>query len=233
MAGAIALMACISNGGAAAQTANQTFAAAPFTSISAPEVVSMLSEFGITGDIKADAGAKGTPLIVATTTGGAKFLVGFLQCQGVGVAARCGQAMVTTMQSSAGVVYDDLNVFNGTSSVTTVVYEQSQQILIFGRNIFMPGGVGRENFKLQIALFLTDMTNFLKSRSGAAASVALTRRPNLRGKIDAQGASQSASSALAKTPLTPFHLSDDGALEVEIAISNGTGVDYAFDGASR
>ena len=34
--------------------------------------------------------------------------------------------------------------------------------------LFMPGGIGRENFKLQIALFLGDMQKFVEGRSASA-----------------------------------------------------------------
>lgn len=204
------------------------------TSMSATEVVSMLNEFGITSEIQ-QSGIQGSPLVVATTTGGAKFLVGFLNCKGTGTAARCGQAMVTTMQSSAGIAFEDLNGFNGTANVTTVVYEPEQRILIFGRNIFTPGGIGRENFKLQVALFLSDMQRFMTERSSTATSIAFTTKPDLTTKIDSLNVRRSHSKPVgtqikAEAPRSKkFQLSEDGKLEVELAIANARGVNYDFD----
>jgi len=227
LAGAVAApVAWAPIAGAHAQTANALDqSGGQLNSISASDVAAMLKDFDITVEMRPSQRPGGSPLMVATTEGGAKFLVGFLQCDAPAAPAGCRQAMVTTAQSSAGVVFDELNAFNGTANVTTVVYDPKSQILIFGRNIFLPGGVGRENFKLQVALFLNDMNSFAQSRTSGAASVALTRRPNLRGKIDAMGGA----AGDAARPDSALLLSADGDIEREIAISNATGVDYSVD----
>ncbi|MEM1398213.1 MAG: hypothetical protein AAGH38_12295, partial [Pseudomonadota bacterium] len=110
-------------------------------------------------------------------------------------------------------------VFNSNSTVTRVVYEQSQQLLIFGRNIIMPGGVGKDNFKLQIALFLQDMSLFTNGRA-AGTSVSFGVTPSLRGKIDSLDASASRPVGRAKK---------DFALELEMAIENATGVNFDIE----
>lgn len=190
--------------------------------IAAADVAAMLKEFEITSETRSLAAGQ-SPTIVATTAGGAKFLVGFFDCANAAGAAGCRQAMVSTAQSGAGASFEDLNAFNGSSSVTTVVYEASNQILIFGRNIFLQGGISRENFKTQIALFLRDMQNFANSRSGSTASVSFGKTPNdqIKSKIATITADEGA--PLARRMV----ISGDGSLEVELAINNS--IDATFD----
>jgi len=190
--------------------------------ISSADVSAMLSDFGIASELRS-ATAGGPPSLVATTSGGAKFLIGFFDCADAAKAAGCKQVMVSTAQSSGGVDFDELNTFNGQSSVTTVVYEPTNQILIFGRNIFMPGGIGRENFKLQVALFLKDMQNFVEGRRASAKSVAFAKSPNLKSKISSIAAPAESDSGAA------LAISHDRAAEVEIAIENSLDVDFTTD----
>ena len=128
---------------------------------------------------------------------------------------------MSTAQASGGVDFDDLNAFNGQSSVTTVVYEPSNQILIFGRNIFAPGGIGRDNFKLQVALFLNDMQGFVEQRRSGAKSVSLMKAPDLKSKIDSIAGGDIAPEA------RRLMISSDGSTEVEVAINNSFDVDFA------
>jgi hypothetical protein len=190
--------------------------------VGATDVSAMLGDFGITSELRS-ATAGGPPSLVATTSGGAKFLIGFFDCADAGKASGCKQVMVSTAQSSGGVDFDELNSFNGQSSVTTVVYEPTNQILIFGRNIFLPGGIGRENFKLQIALFLKDMQTFVESRRASAKSVSFGKTPNLKSKISSISAPAESGVAAAQS------ISHDRAAEVEIAIENSLDVDFTTD----
>lgn len=189
-------------------------------SVGAQEVGAMLQEYGIASELRQAQGAG--PSLVATTSGGAKFLIGFFECADAAKAAGCKQVMISTAQASGGVAFEDLNSFNGQSSVTTVVYEPSNQILIFGRNVFMPGGVGRENFKLQIALFLSDMQKFVEGRRAGAKSVAFNETPLLKSKISsitAGGESVSPVQAIGFDPEA----------EVEVAIANSMDVDFRIE----
>ncbi len=223
----VAMAAATAIAPAAAQSNGMLAGKNEITSISAAQVADMMREFNIVSEIK-DTGEPGAaPVLVATTTGGGKFLVGFRQCDNMASASGCRQATISTAQGSAGLAYDDLNRFNGVANVTTVVYAQGNQILIFGRNIFMPGGVGVDNFKLQIALFLQDMGAFTQGRSGAATSVALSTSPGdkMTSKIDQLFSGDSEASA-APTAAAPFQITADGALETEIAIANATGVSF-------
>lgn len=192
-------------------------------SIGATEVAALLKEFGIASELR-PAPAGGSPSLIASMSTGAKFLVGFFECADAARPSGCKQIMVSTAMSSGGVAFEDLNSFNGQSSVTTVVYEPSNQILIFGRNIFMPGGVGRENFKLQVALFLGDMQNFVEGRRLTAKSVSLPATPKLKSKITSITAEESA------TP-PAFAVGFDRGTEVELAISNSVDVDFSLPSA--
>jgi hypothetical protein len=208
-------------GAAVAMAAAPAIAAEPAAlgdTVGAAEVAAMLSDYGIAAETRASQ-AGGSPSLVATTTGGAKFLIGFFECADPAKPSGCKQVMVSTAQASGGVDFEVLNDFNGQSSVTTVVYEPTNQILIFGRNIFMPGGVGRENFKLQVALFLGDMQKFVEGRRLSAKSVSFAETPKLKSKI-------SSITASGTEPAQVRSISHDRSVEVEIAISNSLDVDY-------
>lgn len=203
---------------ALSQTAN-SFNTGVMTSISADAVSEMLAGYGITTQLLTD--ESGVPFMIASTDGGAKFLITLRQCQGSAAAVGCLQATITTAQPSSGVTFDDINRFNGSSNVTTMAYDQSNQIVIFGRNIFMPGGVGVDNFKLQIVLFLSDMNNYIKTRQTVGTAVSFNRAPSLQDKVRSITAQSD--------DAVPFQMSDNGALEVKIAIENAGGVDFSFD----
>ncbi len=218
---ALAAAAASLTGAAFAQ--NNSLAAKPglLESISATDVSSMLAEFGFKSELRTANGAS-SPSLVATTDGGAKFLIGFFDCADAAKPAGCKQIMVSTAQASGGVDFDDLNSFNGQSSVTTAVYEPSNQIVIFGRNVFAPGGIGRDNFKLQVALFLNDMQGFVEARRSGAKSVSLMKSPDLKSKIDSITGSDSVGNDARR-----LMISTDGSAEVEIAINNSFDVNFA------
>lgn len=190
--------------------------------VSISDASALLAELGVQSQAQSP-GAGETPLLLAQTAGGARFLLGFFDCANAASATGCKQVMVSTAQSSSGVEFDDMNAFNGSSSVTTVVYEQSNQILLFGRNIFMPGGIGRDNFKLQVALFLQDMQQFVANRRAGASSVSLGVQPAPKGKISA---------IVPDASLPAFRrmrVSADGSAEVAVAIANTNDVDFSVD----
>jgi hypothetical protein len=212
-------------GAATAQTAN-SLGGATFSKMDATSMSSVLGEFGITTELRASQRPGGAPVMVATTDGGAKFMISFFNCLDAASAQGCDQMMVSTAQPSAGIEFADLNLFNGTSNVTTAVYDPNSQILIFGRNVFMPGGVGRENLKLQVYLFLQDMQTFVSSRSGAGvASISFDKKVDLKSKIIALTAEPDAPAPFVRAGAAP----DDRSLEIELAIANSTGVTFNAD----
>lgn len=199
-----------------------------YDTISARQIGALLGEFGVSTQLRASNRPGNAPVILATTPGGGQFLVGFFQCSEPDKASGCLQIMISTAQPSAGTTYDDLNLFNGLSSVTTAVYEPSNQILIFGRNIFFPGGVVHENLKVNFVLFLQDLDKFSASKSGAANNVAFGVTPWSRGKID--GFQTEPNKTLAENfAARRMLISEDASLEVEIAIENSTGVDFTVE----
>ncbi len=217
---ALAAAAAAISGAAFAQNTVLSQKAGMLESVSATDVAGMLAEFGFKSEIRTAAGAA-SPSLIATTDGGAKFLIGFFDCADAAKPSGCKQVMVSTAQASGGVDFDVLNSFNGQSSVTTVVYEPSNQILIFGRNIFVPGGIGRDNFKLQVALFLNDMQGFVESRRSGAKSVSMLKTPDVKSKID----SVTGGEAIAPEARR-LMISVDGSAEVEVAINNSFDVDF-------
>ncbi len=216
----LAAVAAGLSGAAFAQNAALSQKTGVLESVSATDVSGMLAEFGFKSELRTAAGAA-SPSLIAKTDGGAKFLIGFFDCADAARPSGCKQVMVSTAQASGGVDFDDLNAFNGQSSVTTVVYEPSNQILIFGRNIFAPGGIGRDNFKLQVALFLNDMQGFVEQRRSGAKSVSLMKAPDLKSKIDSIAGGDIAPEA------RRLMISSDGSTEVEVAINNSFDVNFA------
>lgn len=217
---ALTVAVTVLSGAAFAQSNTLTPKAGPLETVSATDVSSMLSEFGFASELRTANGAA-SPSLVATTDGGAKFLIGFFDCADAAKPAGCKQIMVSTAQASGGVDFDVLNSFNGQSSVTTAVYEPSNQILIFGRNIFVPGGIGRDNFKLQVALFLNDMQGFVEQRRAGAKSVSLMKTPDLKSKIDSVTGGGGVAAEARR-----LMISTDGSAEVEIAINNSFDVSF-------
>ncbi len=224
LAAAASLGGALGAAPAFAQNSSAQAGGALSDSIGAAEVTQMLSEYSISTELRANP-AGGSPSLIATTAGGAKFLVGFFECADAAKPSGCKQVMISTAQASGGVDFEDLNSFNGQSSVTTVVYEPTNQILIFGRNIFMPGGIGRENFKLQTALFLGDMQQFVEGRRASTKSVAFNQTPKLKSKITSM-------TSEGEAPGKAFRVSADRSAEVELAIVNSLDVDFTAKGVN-
>ena len=193
-------------------------------SVSGAEVTSMLTEFGISSQLQTPPNG-GSPVLVAGFPSGAKFLVSFFECADAVKPAGCKQVMISTAMAGGGAAFEDLNTFNGQSSVTTVVYEPTNQILIFGRNVFIPGGVGRENFKLQIALFLNDMQTYVQGMRSSAKSVSFMETPKLKSKITSMTAAEAADKPVVAAALSG---AEDRSLEVEMAIANTIDADFSL-----
>ncbi|MGE0408841.1 MAG: hypothetical protein AB7P23_06210 [Amphiplicatus sp.] len=187
------------------------------SSISAGDIVSMMTDFGVSTKL-ATPSSGGAPLVVATTSGGAMFLFHLIACQNEAQATGCQSALVTAALPSAGVTYDDLNNFNGAAAVTTAVNLPSQQAILFGRHIIVAGGHSRNLFASTVALFLNDVGEFARSRLGAT-SVGYSKGMAQKSKI---GALQSPAPAAPKV----FGLEDISA-EISAAIANTNDVDFA------
>lgn len=206
----------VAQGGAG--TAN-TFgsASAVMQSVSAADVAAMMTEMGISTQlVRADGVAE--PIMLAETRGGARFLFYFISCKTPAQAAGCDGAVVSTAVPSAGLSYEALNAFNGEASVTVAVNVPGEKMVMFGRNIIVAGGHGRELFQATVYLFLTDVSAFVKKNSGVA-SVSFAQPPAAGSKI---------APAASHRSVRAFGLDDLSSL-VAAAIANTGVADFAAD----
>jgi hypothetical protein len=182
---AASLIAILAGPAAAQSTANsQLQSSSAKQHFSAGDVTSILAEFAISTTLTPYEG-QGEATIIATTTGDAQFVVSLFKCANPAEGAQCAGAVIYTATANAGIAYDDINSFNAVSNVTMAVNVAEQNLIVFGRQLFFSGGVGRDNFKLITALFLTDMQEFMDARTAAGTAVSLNVAPaEARGKTD-------------------------------------------------
>lgn len=201
---------------AGAQTSNNALAGSGgvMSLISASDVAAMMGELGVASQLVA---ADGSAILVAETEGGGRFLFRFFGCANEAQAVNCRNTIVTAGLPSAGVTYDDLNLFNGNSVVTTAVNVPEQQIVLFGRNIIILGGHSRDLFKGTVYLFLNDVASFAQM-SSSASSIAFAPK--------ADGSKISGVAAMSPSaPKTFFGLTDISQ-EVSAAIANTKDVSF-------
>ena len=192
-------------------------------SFSASDVISILSEFPLESALQPYEGDN-TATVLASTPGGARFLISLFQCEEPQTGAGCSGAAIFTGFSNAGVTYDELNDFNSDANVTRVVNVSDQNIIIFGTQLFFNGGISRANFKFVTELFLSDMQNYVETKSEAGTSVSLKTAPAERGKI---GNLTSSAEAPALPPFLRTGLQVDDALDA--AISNTWDVRFSVE----
>lgn len=204
---------------AAAQSSNNLYGETGMMGlISASDVSSIMSEFGVTTVFKPRPG--GAPYIEASTPGGGRFMFHLVACQDEAQLIGCQSVFVTTALSNTGVAYDDLNNFNGNASVTTAVNVPNQQLIAFGRHILIVGGHSRDLFAATVALFLHDVGSFASARAGTS-SVSFKASKAPRSKI-----SGVQSIAVPEGPATVFGMVDISA-EVASAIANTNDVSFS------
>lgn len=163
---------------------SQLMSSGVMNKFSASDVTAMLSDYQIQAALQTYDGT-GMANMIATTSGGAQFIITLFQCDDVATAQGCTTALIFTAMSNAGVSYDDLNTFHTMADVTRAVHISEQQIILFGTQIFSHGGIGRENFKHLTALFLLDMQGYLERLQAGASTVSLKAAPSMEkgGKI--------------------------------------------------
>jgi hypothetical protein len=154
---------------------------------SAGEVSGILAEFAINTAL-APYDGDGSATLLATTSGDARFVVSLFGCENPADGSQCGGAVIYTATPNAGIAYDDINRFNSVSSVTMAVNVAEQNLIVFGRQLFFVGGVGRDNFKYTFELFLRDMQNFMDGRAAAGTSVSLNDAPAAAKTANVAGA---------------------------------------------
>ena len=183
-ASAALVFASVSTNSALAQSASnsQLSGSGVISKFSAGDVGEMLAEFEIETALAAYAGGPSATMLAATS-GGGRFIISLLVCDDLASAEGCQRAYVFTAVPNAGFAYEDLNEFNMNSDVTKAVNIAEQNMIVFGTPIYSGGGIGRENFKLLMALFLNDMQNFANAQEASAAEVSFEKKPDAGGKL--------------------------------------------------
>ncbi|MHA7871038.1 MAG: type III secretion system chaperone family protein [Hyphococcus sp.] len=194
-------------------------------SFSAADVQSMMAELAIQAAPQPYQG-DGASSLIATTSGGATFVVTMLQCEDPETGQSCTQAVLYTAASNAGIAYEDLNSFHENSDVTRAINVPDEQMIVFGMQIFSRGGIGRENFQLLTALFLNYMQRYVDGQMAAASTVALRSMGAKGGKTDNIGARNESS-------LAPTAFTDTYAYAVKAAVANTRHVEFLTGNASK
>ncbi|MFQ5563852.1 MAG: YbjN domain-containing protein [Parvularculaceae bacterium] len=188
--------------------------------INADLALSILAGLNLNGELRSDGASD--PFVVVTTSGGAKFILRFIGCNDRVLATGCASVVANTAFSNAGATYDELNAFNGTASVTTVINSASDGLIIFGRHVIVTGGVTTNNFGLEVALFLVDVQRFIDARNAVGTAISFDRSRGPKSKIDgfagpdAQGPS-------------PVMTSESGAAETGVAVVNQWSAEFVTD----
>lgn len=209
---------------AAAQSASNTLpgSSAVMNAIGATDALAMLEELELTGELHGN--GVDDPFILAKTPGGGQFLLRFFGCDDATLAAGCASVVVNTAFSNAGATYDELNAFNANSTVTTAINSPENQLIIFGRHIIVQGGVTKDHFELELALFLLDMQAFADARTSAGTAVSLDLESMRKSKIDGL-------TALSDAPPLPVMTSKGLAAETSVAVVNLWSAEFVTDAA--
>jgi len=218
-----AVFCALAGHGASAQSASnsQLINAGLKHSFSASDVIQMMQEFPLQSALQPNEGDE-TATVLAMTPGGARFLISLFQCEDPVEGSECKGAAIFTGYSNAGITYDELNDFNSGANVTRVVNVSDQNIIVFGTQIFFSGGIGWENFKFVIELFLSDMQNYVETKATLGTAASLKAAPENRDKIDNLTRRAEAQSAMPPFLRTNYEI--DAALGA--AISNTWDVSF-------
>ena len=182
----------------------------------------MLAEFSIESGLAEYEGDE-IATLMAQTDGGARFVITLLECEDPATGAGCESAVFFTGASNAGLAYSDINDFNTTALVTRVINVPDKNLLLFGRQMFFPGGVGMENVKLILVFFLMDMDEFFTAQAGSVQSVSMRQSPTAGGKLDNKASSTPAAAAFGMPAAYKF----DNVMKA--AISNSWNVKFSTD----
>ncbi len=193
---------------------------------SAADVESMLGELEISL-VRQPYLGDGTVSLLATTSGGATFVITMLSCSDPAAALGCKQAIVYTGISNVGVVFDDINTFHTNANVTRAINVPQQDIIVFGTQIFSQGGIGRENFQLLTALFLRDMQDYIQSQRAAGTSVSLQLETAPKNKIGNEPTSST------QSILLPSFYRETISHTLTAAVSNTRNVDFLGERAAE
>ena len=183
----LAAFAAATGVGASAASAQGTSNTLPgannqiYQTVGTAEITSILTEFGIGSQVVAGE-AGGPPVILASDGGGGRFIVSFINCTDMAAGSGCNDYFLMLGMPSTGVTYEDLNQINGNSDVARAVYDAENQIVLFGAYFIAAGGVGRDNVKLNMALYFDNVNKYFESRSGTASTVSFSENPGNSNK---------------------------------------------------
>ena len=164
---AVGAIAAFAGGAAWAQTTpgNQLFSGGGLKEkYSASEVSAILGELEVTTTL-APYENDGTATLIAQTSGGATFFVTLVECTDPAAGIGCDGGVILTGSSNAGASYEQLNEFNTNASVAKAINVAHENVIMFGRNLFFSGGVGRDHLLLISYLFLSDMQSYVDSQT--------------------------------------------------------------------
>ena len=216
----------VSTANAQSSANTQLMSGSLMEAFSAVDIQSMLSELEISSARQPYVG-DGTASMLATTPGGATFVITMLSCTNAAEALGCKQALVYTGVSNVGVVFDDINTFHTNADVTRAINVPQHDILVFGIQIFSQGGIGRENFKFLTALFLGDMQEFFQSQRTAGTSVSLTLKTIPKNKIGNEPSGQP------QNVMLPSYYRENLSHTLTAAVSNTRNVDFLSEQAGE
>ncbi len=164
--------------------------------------------------------------LVAIAPGGAQFFITMQRCDDAANGVGCQQALVFTGMSNAGISYEVLNTFNSYSEVTRAMNLAEQQVVLFGMKIFAQGGIGQDNFRLLIALFLTDMQKYVEDQRSSANTIALKVSPTRDG-------SSKITSGVSTSIQSSEQIGDMHEYALKAAILNTWNVEFLSDEAAK
>ncbi|MEL7490742.1 MAG: YbjN domain-containing protein [Pseudomonadota bacterium] len=218
VAAVLSLVVTIS-GASAQSTSNSTLSKnRVLETISAADVTALLAELSITTALSEnDPGLP--PFMVATTAGGATFFVNFDGCTDVAAAAGCILVGHFTAGANLGLSYDDLNEFNTLAQVTRAVNDTQNNLVLFAHQQIISGGVGSDNYRLNLVLFLQDMQAHADRRQGAVTSVSFEQAAGAASSKILSGEPGAAATPEAISTAMSHRL-------VETAIDNNWTTDY-------
>ena len=148
-----------------------------YQSVGTSEITSILAEFGIGTQIVAGENGSAPVVLAQDSNGGGRFIVSFLNCSDMATGAGCNDYFLILGMPSTGITYEDLNTINSNFNVARAVYNAENQIVLFGAYFAAAGGVGRDNVKVNLALYFDNVNEYFESRSTSATSVSFGENP--------------------------------------------------------
>ncbi len=175
MKAALAAAATVATGASAQPAVNSQLLApaAMIEKVSIADITGSLEPLGITVAPFED-GDDLAYTVMATTESGGQFLVSLFGCVDPAAGDDCEAVSSYAGFSNAGLAYADLNRFNIESNVSKAINVADQNVVIFGVQQYLTGGVAADNLQYVIVLFLTDLNRFMAAGPSEETTVSLS-----------------------------------------------------------